>query len=88
MQQAADQLDVNTAIVCNCGSLCVLQDNTEDSHRISPSPVVHVRGLCEAVVEADLIDALEKFGPIWWVYELVCVCVCLSVCLSVCLCMS
>uniref|UniRef100_A0A3Q0SH43 Heteroous nuclear ribonucleoprotein L like n=1 Tax=Amphilophus citrinellus TaxID=61819 RepID=A0A3Q0SH43_AMPCI len=42
-------------------------DNGEDSHRISPSPVVHVRGLCEAVVEADLIDALEKFGPICYV---------------------
>uniref|UniRef100_A0A669D6I5 Heteroous nuclear ribonucleoprotein L like n=1 Tax=Oreochromis niloticus TaxID=8128 RepID=A0A669D6I5_ORENI len=25
------------------------------------------RGLCEAVVEADLIDALEKFGPICYV---------------------
>lgn len=45
--------------------LCVLQDIDGDSHRISPSPVVHVRGLCEAVVEADLIDALEKFGTIW-----------------------
>lgn len=45
--------------------LVLFQDNGEDSHRISPSPVVHVRGLCEAVVEADLIDALEKFGPIW-----------------------
>lgn len=44
----------------------VFQDNGEDSHHISPSPVVHVRGLCEAVVEADLIDALEKFGPIWY----------------------
>nr|XP_046257701.1 heterogeneous nuclear ribonucleoprotein L-like [Scatophagus argus] len=43
------------------------KDNGEDSHRISPSPVVHVRGLCEAVVEADLIDALEKFGPICYV---------------------
>uniref|UniRef100_A0A674NNB6 Heteroous nuclear ribonucleoprotein L like n=1 Tax=Takifugu rubripes TaxID=31033 RepID=A0A674NNB6_TAKRU len=42
-------------------------DNDGDSHRISPSPVVHVRGLCEAVVEADLIDALEKFGPICYV---------------------
>uniref|UniRef100_A0A3Q2EJ88 Heteroous nuclear ribonucleoprotein L like n=1 Tax=Cyprinodon variegatus TaxID=28743 RepID=A0A3Q2EJ88_CYPVA len=30
-------------------------------------PVVHVRGLCEAVVEADLIDALKKFGPICYV---------------------
>ncbi|XP_045927326.1 heterogeneous nuclear ribonucleoprotein L-like [Micropterus dolomieu] len=43
------------------------RDNGDDSHRISPSPVVHVRGLCEAVVEADLIDALEKFGPICYV---------------------
>ncbi|XP_071399932.1 heterogeneous nuclear ribonucleoprotein L-like isoform X2 [Centroberyx affinis] len=43
------------------------RDNGEDSHRISPSPVVHVRGLCEAVVEADLVDALEKFGPICYV---------------------
>ncbi|KAI9536301.1 hypothetical protein NQZ68_034858 [Dissostichus eleginoides] len=43
------------------------KDNDEDSHRISPSPVVHVRGLCEAVVEADLIDALEKFGSICYV---------------------
>uniref|UniRef100_A0A674MH27 Heteroous nuclear ribonucleoprotein L like n=1 Tax=Takifugu rubripes TaxID=31033 RepID=A0A674MH27_TAKRU len=43
------------------------KDNDGDSHRISPSPVVHVRGLCEAVVEADLIDALEKFGPICYV---------------------
>uniref|UniRef100_A0A3Q2DG52 Heteroous nuclear ribonucleoprotein L like n=1 Tax=Cyprinodon variegatus TaxID=28743 RepID=A0A3Q2DG52_CYPVA len=42
-------------------------DNDEDSHLISPSPVVHVRGLCEAVVEADLIDALKKFGPICYV---------------------
>ncbi|XP_062257038.1 heterogeneous nuclear ribonucleoprotein L-like [Platichthys flesus] len=43
------------------------RNNSEDSHRISPSPVVHVRGLCEAVVEADLIDALEKFGAICYV---------------------
>ncbi|KAM4614794.1 heterogeneous nuclear ribonucleoprotein L-like [Polymixia lowei] len=43
------------------------RDNGDDSHRISPSPVVHVRGLCEAVVEADLVDALEKFGPICYV---------------------
>lgn len=43
----------------------MLQDNGDDSHRIAQSPVVHVRGLCEAVVEADLVEALEKFGPIW-----------------------
>ncbi|KAM6956743.1 heterogeneous nuclear ribonucleoprotein L-like [Aplochiton taeniatus] len=43
------------------------RDSGEDSHRIAPSPVVHVRGLCEAVVEADLVEALEKFGPICYV---------------------
>uniref|UniRef100_A0A8C6T142 Heterogeneous nuclear ribonucleoprotein L like n=1 Tax=Neogobius melanostomus TaxID=47308 RepID=A0A8C6T142_9GOBI len=43
------------------------QDSGEDLHRLSPSPVVHVRGLCEAVVEADLIDALQNFGSICYV---------------------
>uniref|UniRef100_A0A3Q2YT11 Heteroous nuclear ribonucleoprotein L like n=1 Tax=Hippocampus comes TaxID=109280 RepID=A0A3Q2YT11_HIPCM len=42
-------------------------DNSKSSHHISPSPVVHVRGLCEAAVEADLIDALENFGAICYV---------------------
>uniref|UniRef100_A0A4W5NMC8 Heteroous nuclear ribonucleoprotein L like n=1 Tax=Hucho hucho TaxID=62062 RepID=A0A4W5NMC8_9TELE len=54
-------------IVSNQCCLCVLQDSGEDSHRIAQSPVVHVRGLCEAVVEADLVEALEKFGPICYV---------------------
>ncbi|XP_067441865.1 heterogeneous nuclear ribonucleoprotein L-like isoform X1 [Thunnus thynnus] len=44
-----------------------LQDGVEDSHRILPSPVVHVRGLCDAVVEADLVEALDKFGNICYV---------------------
>uniref|UniRef100_A0A667XDS4 Heteroous nuclear ribonucleoprotein L like n=1 Tax=Myripristis murdjan TaxID=586833 RepID=A0A667XDS4_9TELE len=39
----------------------------EDSHRIPPSPVVHVRGLCDAVVEADLVEALDRFGNICYV---------------------
>ncbi|XP_056225291.1 heterogeneous nuclear ribonucleoprotein L-like isoform X1 [Seriola aureovittata] len=43
------------------------QDGVEDSHRIPPSPVVHVRGLCDAVVEADLVEALDKFGNICYV---------------------
>uniref|UniRef100_A0A8C5FDC0 RRM domain-containing protein n=1 Tax=Gadus morhua TaxID=8049 RepID=A0A8C5FDC0_GADMO len=42
-------------------------ENGVDSHQISPSPVVHVRGLCEAVVEADLVEALDKFGAICYV---------------------
>ncbi|KAL1006182.1 hypothetical protein UPYG_G00068940 [Umbra pygmaea] len=43
------------------------EDNGEDAHRIAPSPVVHVRGLCESVVEGDLVEALEKFGNICYV---------------------
>lgn len=43
------------------------KDSVEDSHRIPPSPVVHVRGLCDAVVEADLVEALDKFGNICYV---------------------
>ncbi|XP_041106107.1 heterogeneous nuclear ribonucleoprotein L-like isoform X2 [Polyodon spathula] len=42
-------------------------DNGNETHRIPPSPVVHVRGLCESVVEADLVEALEKFGTICYV---------------------
>ncbi|XP_074546708.1 heterogeneous nuclear ribonucleoprotein L-like isoform X2 [Halichoeres trimaculatus] len=44
-----------------------VKDAVEQSHRIPPSPVVHVRGLCDAVVEADLVEALEKFGNICYV---------------------
>ncbi|CAH2252964.1 heterogeneous nuclear ribonucleo L-like isoform X2 [Pelobates cultripes] len=36
-------------------------------HKVSVSPVVHVRGLCESVVEADLVEALSKFGTICYV---------------------
>ncbi|XP_044045301.1 heterogeneous nuclear ribonucleoprotein L-like isoform X3 [Siniperca chuatsi] len=43
------------------------KDGAEDSHRIPPSPVVHVRGLCDAVVEADLVEGLDKFGNICYV---------------------
>ncbi|XP_051237265.1 heterogeneous nuclear ribonucleoprotein L-like isoform X2 [Dicentrarchus labrax] len=43
------------------------KDGVEESHRIPPSPVVHVRGLCDAVVEADLVEALDKFGNICYV---------------------
>uniref|UniRef100_A0AAR2ILK5 Heteroous nuclear ribonucleoprotein L like n=1 Tax=Pygocentrus nattereri TaxID=42514 RepID=A0AAR2ILK5_PYGNA len=44
-----------------------ITDNGDETHRIAPSPVVHVRGLCESVVEADLVEALEKFGNICYV---------------------
>ncbi|XP_028743780.1 heterogeneous nuclear ribonucleoprotein L-like [Peromyscus leucopus] len=36
-------------------------------HQVSVSPVVHAPGLCESVVEADLVEALEKFGTICYV---------------------
>ena len=36
----------------------------EDPHKPSPSPVVHVRGLSETVVEQDLVDTLQNFGCI------------------------
>uniref|UniRef100_A0A4W5M0B3 Heteroous nuclear ribonucleoprotein L like n=1 Tax=Hucho hucho TaxID=62062 RepID=A0A4W5M0B3_9TELE len=58
-------LDLSTQIDWCSPSL--LQDNGEDAHRIAPSPVVHVRGLCESVVEGDLVEALEKFGNICYV---------------------
>uniref|UniRef100_A0A8C1P3M0 Heterogeneous nuclear ribonucleoprotein L like n=1 Tax=Cyprinus carpio TaxID=7962 RepID=A0A8C1P3M0_CYPCA len=32
------------------------KDSGSEAHRIAPSPVVHVRGLCESVVEADLVE--------------------------------
>lgn len=38
----------------------------DDQHWIPPSPVVHVRGLGKAVVEADLVEALQEFGKIWY----------------------
>ncbi|KAM9313989.1 heterogeneous nuclear ribonucleoprotein L-like isoform 2-T2 [Pholidichthys leucotaenia] len=43
------------------------EDCADSSHRLPPSPVVHVRGLCDAVVEADLVEALDKFGNICYV---------------------
>ncbi|KAM5164078.1 heterogeneous nuclear ribonucleoprotein L-like [Mantella aurantiaca] len=36
-------------------------------HKVSVSPVVHVRGLCDAVIEADLNEALSRFGTICYV---------------------
>ncbi|XP_018598310.1 heterogeneous nuclear ribonucleoprotein L-like isoform X3 [Scleropages formosus] len=39
----------------------------EDPHKTLPSPVVHVRGLVDGVMEADLVEALQEFGPISYV---------------------
>ncbi|KAM4695402.1 heterogeneous nuclear ribonucleoprotein L-like [Discoglossus pictus] len=42
-------------------------NGSANHHKVSVSPVVHVRGLGESVVEADLVDALTKFGKICYV---------------------
>jgi len=39
----------------------------EDPHKTLPSVVIHVRGLVDHVVEADLVEALQEFGPISYV---------------------
>ncbi|KAJ8414532.1 hypothetical protein AAFF_G00037340 [Aldrovandia affinis] len=39
----------------------------EDPHKTLPSPVVHVRGLVDGIMEADLVEALQEFGPISYV---------------------
>ncbi|KFO95233.1 Heterogeneous nuclear ribonucleoprotein L-like, partial [Calypte anna] len=36
-------------------------------HKTPASPVVHIRGLIDGVVEADLVEALQEFGPISYV---------------------
>lgn len=40
------------------------QENYEDPHKTPASPVVHIRGLIDGIVEADLVEALQEFGPI------------------------
>lgn len=46
-------------------SFCYLfQENYDDPHKTPASPVVHIRGLIDGVVEADLVEALQEFGPI------------------------
>lgn len=49
-------------------SFCYLfQENYDDPHKTPASPVVHIRGLIDGVVEADLVEALQEFGPISYV---------------------
>ncbi len=57
----------NTQLILNglmLSTLQTLQDNFEDPHKPPPSPVVHVRGLNSNVLEADLVEAVQHFGPI------------------------
>lgn len=43
------------------------QEGYEDPHKTLPSVVIHVRGLVDGVTEADLVEALQEFGPIRWI---------------------
>ncbi|KAG7264730.1 hypothetical protein CRUP_025908 [Coryphaenoides rupestris] len=36
----------------------------DDPHKTLPSPVVHIRGLVDGIMEADLVEALQEFGAI------------------------
>uniref|UniRef100_A0A4W3H7Z3 RRM domain-containing protein n=1 Tax=Callorhinchus milii TaxID=7868 RepID=A0A4W3H7Z3_CALMI len=45
-------------------------EHADDRYKTSPSLVVHVRGLCDGVVEADLVESVERFGPISYVMML------------------
>ena len=44
--------------------LSCLQEGYDDPHKTLPSVVVHVRGLVDGITEADLVEALQEFGPI------------------------
>ncbi|XP_061754041.1 heterogeneous nuclear ribonucleoprotein L [Nerophis ophidion] len=39
-------------------------ESYEDPHKPLPSPVVHIRGLVDGVVETDLVETLQEFGAI------------------------
>ncbi|TRY82666.1 hypothetical protein DNTS_032599 [Danionella cerebrum] len=43
------------------------EKSDSDSRRMARSPVVHVRNVAESVVEADLVQALQRFGKICYV---------------------
>ncbi|KAL3873206.1 hypothetical protein ACJMK2_036349 [Sinanodonta woodiana] len=43
------------------------EDNFDDPHKTQPSPVIHVRGLVESAIEADIVNALQQFGSISYV---------------------
>jgi heterogeneous nuclear ribonucleoprotein L len=42
----------------------LFQDRFDDPHKPNPSPVVHVRGLSDAAIEADLVEAVQHFGNV------------------------
>uniref|UniRef100_A0A8C9NXB2 RRM domain-containing protein n=1 Tax=Spermophilus dauricus TaxID=99837 RepID=A0A8C9NXB2_SPEDA len=60
----------NYDLICHkmrCSFCFFFQENYDDPHKTPASPVVHIRGLIDGVVEADLVEALQEFGPISYV---------------------
>uniref|UniRef100_A0A3P8YMD7 RRM domain-containing protein n=1 Tax=Esox lucius TaxID=8010 RepID=A0A3P8YMD7_ESOLU len=47
--------------------LLLLNKGYDDPHKTLPSPVVHIRGLVDGIMEADLVEALQEFGTISYV---------------------
>uniref|UniRef100_A0A7N6AUW0 RRM domain-containing protein n=1 Tax=Anabas testudineus TaxID=64144 RepID=A0A7N6AUW0_ANATE len=45
----------------------VTGESYDDPHKPLPSPVVHIRGLVDGIMEADLVEALQEFGAISYV---------------------
>ncbi|KAM9781442.1 heterogeneous nuclear ribonucleoprotein L [Syngnathus typhle] len=39
-------------------------ESYDDPHKPLPSPVVHIRGLVDGIVETDLVEALQEFGTV------------------------
>ncbi|XP_047186580.1 heterogeneous nuclear ribonucleoprotein L-like isoform X2 [Scophthalmus maximus] len=39
-------------------------ESSDDPHKPLPSPVVHIRGLVDGIMEADLVESLQEFGAI------------------------
>uniref|UniRef100_A0A3Q3K7R2 RRM domain-containing protein n=1 Tax=Monopterus albus TaxID=43700 RepID=A0A3Q3K7R2_MONAL len=42
-------------------------ESYDDPHKPLPSSVVHIRGLVDGIMEADLVEALQEFGTISYV---------------------
>lgn len=42
-------------------------ESSDDPHKPLPSPVVHIRGLVDGIMEADLVESLQEFGAISYV---------------------
>ncbi|XP_034405725.1 heterogeneous nuclear ribonucleoprotein L isoform X1 [Cyclopterus lumpus] len=42
-------------------------ESYDDPHKPLPSSVVHIRGLVDGILEADLVEALQEFGAISYV---------------------